>query len=69
MEFINEFISIGKLAKLTNITVETLRHYDKKGILIPKMVDKKTGYRYYSIFQYYDLELILELRALLLYVF
>lgn len=57
-------LSIGKLAKLTAVTIETLRHYDKKGILKPDFIDQKTNYRYYSILQYYKLELILELREI-----
>ncbi|MFI3231270.1 MAG: helix-turn-helix domain-containing protein [bacterium] len=57
-------LSIGKLAKLTGVTIETLRHYDKKGILTPDFIDPQTNYRYYSILQYYKLELILELREI-----
>lgn len=61
---IKKLLSIGKLAKLTNVTIETLRHYDRKGILVPEFTDPKTGYRYYTIMQYYTLELIIELREL-----
>ncbi len=57
-------LSIGKLAKLTDVTIETLRHYDKVGILKPDFVDPQTNYRYYSIIQYYELALILEMREI-----
>ncbi|WP_066369112.1 MerR family DNA-binding transcriptional regulator [Neobacillus fumarioli] len=45
-------LSIGEMAKLRKVTVETLRHYDKIGLLKPYYVDPNTGYRYYSTYQY-----------------
>lgn len=59
-----EKLSIGEFAKLRNITTETLRHYDRVGLLKPNSVDKKTGYRYYSILQYEQAVTIKELRQL-----
>lgn len=56
-------LSISELAKLKNITSETLRHYDRIGLLKPDYVDQK-GYRYYSIRQYERLGTILELRKI-----
>ncbi|MGL4955400.1 MAG: MerR family DNA-binding transcriptional regulator, partial [Cetobacterium sp.] len=41
--------SIGETAKLNNITIQTLRHYDKEGLLKPSHIDQDTKYRYYSI--------------------
>jgi effector-binding domain-containing protein len=40
--------SIGEFSLISSMTVKTLRHYHKKGILIPSFVDDDTGYRYYS---------------------
>ena len=57
-------LSIGEFARLRNITTETLRHYDRIGLLKPIKVDPKTGYRYYSILQYEELGTIKELRQL-----
>lgn len=57
-------LSIGEFARLRNITTETLRHYDRIGLLKPIEVDKKTGYRYYSILQEEKLGTIKELRQL-----
>ncbi|WP_099189665.1 MerR family transcriptional regulator [Tepidibacter mesophilus] len=57
-------LSIGEFARLRNITTETLRHYDRIGLLKPIKVDTKTGYRYYSILQYEELGTIKELRQL-----
>ncbi|RWR09295.1 MerR family transcriptional regulator [Siminovitchia fortis] len=57
-------LSIGEMAKLRNVTVDTLRHYDKIGLLKPYHIDPKTGYRYYSIYQYEVLGTIKELRKI-----
>lgn len=38
--------SIGEVAKIHNITVETLRHYDRVGLLRPSYINSSTGYRY-----------------------
>ncbi len=43
-------LSIGEMAKLRSVTVDTLRHCDKIGLLKPYHIDPETGYRYYSIF-------------------
>lgn len=39
---------IGEMAKKVDLTIKTLRYYDKFGILKPSYVDKFTGYRYYT---------------------
>ncbi|MBI0578673.1 MerR family transcriptional regulator [Neobacillus cucumis] len=57
-------LSIGEMAKLRNVTVDTLRHYDKIGLLKPYYTDSNTGYRYYSIYQYEVLGTIKELRKI-----
>lgn len=40
--------SIGEAAKITGLTSETLRHYDRIGLVQPHEKDHWTGYRYYS---------------------
>jgi DNA-binding transcriptional MerR regulator/effector-binding domain-containing protein len=57
-------LSIGEMAKLRSVTVDTLRHYDKMGLLKPYHIDPETGYRYYSISQYEVLGTIKELRGI-----
>ncbi len=54
----NKYISIGKMAKINHITVNTLRLYDKWGLLTPVYVDQETGYRYYDMKQNARLDLI-----------
>ena len=43
-----KFFSISQTAKIANVTAETLRHYDRIGLVKPCKVDEWTGYRYYS---------------------
>ena len=60
----NGLLTISKFAKLRGVTSETLRHYDRTGLLKPVYIDEQTGYRYYSILQYEQLGTIKELRQL-----
>lgn len=50
--------SIGEIAKLFNISTQTLRLYDRIGLLKPSLINEETGYRYYSIDQFIKLECI-----------
>lgn len=56
-------LTITELAKLKNITSETLRHYDRIGLLKPDSISA-SGHRYYSIRQYERLGTILELKKM-----
>lgn len=49
---------IGEVSKIKNIDAQTLRYYDKIGILSPEIVDEKNGYRYYSIEQFIEVDRI-----------
>ncbi len=40
--------TVGEVAKLLNISAQTIRFYDKIGVVTPDQVDANTGYRYYS---------------------
>ncbi len=42
------YYGIGKAAEMLGVTTETLRHYDRSGVVKPCRQDKFTGYRYYS---------------------
>ncbi len=41
-------IKIGDFARLSQVSVVTLRYYDETGLLKPVEVDAFTGYRFYS---------------------
>ena len=43
-----KFFSIGEAAKLAGMTAETLRHYDRIGLVCPRKKDEWTKYRYYT---------------------
>lgn len=57
-------IKIGDFARLCQISIVTLRHYDELGLLKPVSVDTFTGYRYYSAEQLPRLNRILALKDL-----
>lgn len=42
------YFLISEFAKLRGININSLRYYEKLGILKPAYIDEKTGYRYYS---------------------
>ncbi|MCP4423014.1 MAG: MerR family DNA-binding transcriptional regulator, partial [Chloroflexi bacterium] len=41
-------LKIGEFAQEADVTVKTLRHYGKLGLLKPAWIDRFTGYRYYA---------------------
>lgn len=55
---------IGNVAKMFHLSVGSLRHYEKTGLLQPEYIDYETGYRYYSTRQFECLNTIRYLRVL-----
>ena len=55
---------IGEVSRITGISRETLRHYDKLGIVSPSYVDPMTNYRYYTYDQFWCFDIILVCRSL-----
>jgi effector-binding domain-containing protein len=60
----NNKLSIGDISKLFNISIKTLRYYDKIELFKPIEVNKDNGYRYYSIEQFEQLNTINYLKFL-----
>ncbi len=54
--------SIGELAKISGISVKTLRFYDQEGILTPELRNAENGYRYYSDKQMMQVQIIKEMK-------
>jgi MerR family transcriptional activator of bmr gene len=54
-----QFLSIGEVAKARNVNVQSLRYYEKLGILIPAYTNPQNGYRYYTLEQIMILDTIL----------
>lgn len=57
-----EHYTIGEVAKLTNVSIQTLRYYDQIDLLKPNYVDPTTNYRYYTDAQLFYLDLIKSLK-------
>ena len=55
---------IGKVADMFNVSLGTLRHYERCGLLEPEYIDPRTGYRYYGAKQFEVLNTIRYLRVL-----
>ena len=52
------------MARICGVSVQTLRYYDKIGILCADRVDKSTGYRYYSEEKIKDFDTVQKLKDL-----
>jgi DNA-binding transcriptional MerR regulator len=57
-------VPIGRFARLAGLTVPQLRHYDRRGILVPAARDRRSGYRYYSEAQAAAAQAIALLRSI-----
>ncbi|MFV0343780.1 MAG: MerR family transcriptional regulator [Anaerocolumna sp.] len=44
----NHYFTISEFAKLRNININSLRYYERLGLLKPAYIDHKTNYRYYK---------------------
>lgn len=56
--------SVGKVSKITGLTIPTIRYYDRIGLVVPAVRDEETGYRYYSEQQIMTFYNIRELKAI-----
>jgi len=61
--FMKDKFLIGELSKIFNISTDTLRHYDKIGLIKPDY-DEKNDYRYYSIRSFFNLSRILFFKSI-----
>ena len=55
---LRKYLTIGEFSKLTDLPSRTLHFYDQNGVLKPVKVDPQTNYRYYSVSQILDANLI-----------
>ena len=58
----NERLTIGEFSRFGNVTIKTLRHYERLKLLVPNEVDELTRYRYYTASQMQQLSTILRLK-------
>ncbi|HLZ56049.1 MAG TPA: MerR family transcriptional regulator [Ktedonosporobacter sp.] len=57
-------LKIGEFARVGQVSIATLRHYEKEGLLKANALDPETGYRYYALDQLPRLNRILALKDL-----
>lgn len=57
-EHMKDLYTIGETAELLGVSTETLRYYDKIGLLKPAKVDAESRYRYYSYAQFHYIDRI-----------
>jgi DNA-binding transcriptional MerR regulator len=57
-------LTIGDFARATHMSIKTLRHYHRVGLLEPAQVDAGTGYRRYAVSQIPTAQVIRRFRAL-----
>lgn len=55
-------LQIGEFSRICQVSVKTLHHYDRLGLLVPAEVDRFTGYRYYDTGQIDDMNYIQRLK-------
>lgn len=60
----DQYYQIGEAARRAGVTTETLRHYDRIGLLSPDKTDPQTGYRYYSYAEIDQIRVIHYLRSI-----
>lgn len=53
-----KLLSIGEVSKIKDISIKSLRYYDKIGILKPIYINPNTNYRYYSTEQFLLIDII-----------
>jgi len=59
-----ELLKIGEMAKMNHVSEQTLRLYDRLGLLSPCSRDEENGYRYYDIRQSARLDMIQYLKSM-----
>ena len=59
----NTKFTVGEVSRITGISKDTLRYYDKIGLFCPKM-DPVNGYRYYTLDQFWCIDIITCFRKL-----
>ena len=60
----DDLLTIGRFARAAGLSIDTLRHWDAEGLLIPAEVDSATGYRRYRPDQTAQARAIAALRDL-----
>lgn len=63
-EINKEIYTISEFAKMTGVSTDTLRYYDKINLFKPTSTDPQTGYRYYTLKEFEEIGVIQTLQTL-----
>jgi len=55
---------VGEVSRITGFSKDTLHFYDREGIVVPDYVDPENGYRYYSRWNMWQLDVVRMCRGL-----
>lgn len=58
------YYRIGEVSRVTGISKDTLHFYNKIGLLVPEYIDPNNQYRYYSLRNLWQLDIITTCRKL-----
>ncbi len=58
------YYRIGEVSQVTGISKDTLHFYNKIGLLVPDHIDPNNQYRYYSLRNLWQLDIITTCRKL-----
>jgi DNA-binding transcriptional MerR regulator len=64
MGAVDDLMPIGMFSRASSLSIKTLRAHHESGLLVPASVDRRTGYRAYTVDQLADAAAIVRLRAL-----
>lgn len=56
------YLTIGQMAEMNHVSTQALRLYDREGLLKPAFYDEENGYRYYTVSQCIQLDMIQTLK-------
>lgn len=56
--------TVGEVSRITGVSKDTLRFYDKIDLFKPSFVDSQNGYRYYTYDQFWKIDIIVCCRKL-----
>ncbi|MBH1940569.1 MerR family transcriptional regulator [Mobilitalea sibirica] len=57
-----QYYSIGQIASICSISIQTLRYYDKINLIKPSYVDRLSNYRYYTDADIKNLRIIIDMK-------
>lgn len=60
----SKYYTIGQMSRISFLPAETLRYYDRIGLIKPSVIDPDTGYRYYHVDQIWNMDIVSMLREL-----